>query len=218
MKPQPRAKTLVLLSLLVASRCGANEEVRLPFLLQFTDDVATTAGIGVLKDTPLPEGHREIRVWLGFGIIVPEQMLRLQVTGSNRVSGQVLVHYPSDLSYMENDEATAFRKDVLSTCKNIRKGTEHDVCTSTFAQQPDWLRAYRKLLMLGIDKLPDESRLPTPDFVVTDGVAMVVEIRDGASYRAYEYSNPAFRKEPEAKAAVKIMHEVSDVFAMAYAP
>jgi hypothetical protein len=68
------------------------------------------------------------------------------------------------------------------------------------------------LKKLGLDTLPDESQLPKTDITVTDGVAMLVEVRHGRTYRAYEYSNPAIREQQEAKAAAQIISLVYETF------
>ena len=183
-----------------------------PFLLQFTSDTALTAGIGLLNNSPIPDNTTEVRIWIGFGVVVPEEMLRLRTDAQGATLGEVLVHFPSDLTYMKAREAAAFRRDVMRRCNRLRKGKETDVCTATFKHAPDWSALYKELVKLGITTLPDESELPKSDRLVFDGVAIVVEVRQGSVYRAYEYSNPVFRSEPEAKAAAQIISTVSDVF------
>jgi tryptophan synthase alpha subunit len=159
----------------------------------------------LLKDTSLAAGEREIRVWVGFGIVVPEKMLRLRINSNGVVSGNVYLNYPNDL---ENDE---FLKRVLATCDHLKIGEEDNVCTRVYKSEPSWKSIYKNLLALNITNLPDQSELPAPDIQVNDGIAMVVEIRDGTSYRAYQYSNPIFRSQPEAVAASKIITIVHKV-------
>lgn len=48
----------------------------LPSLLKFTDDAAITYDLGLLRETLLPEGEVELPIWLGFGLVIPEEMLR----------------------------------------------------------------------------------------------------------------------------------------------
>ena len=197
-----------LLTLVVTGASATAKEE--PFLLHFTDEVATTAGIGLLKSATLPVGSSEIRIWIGFGVVMPDEMLRLQRDSQGEIAGEVLVYYPSDLTYMKASDAKRFRRDIMRNCTNLRKGTESDVCTATFKTVPNWIDLYNRLAHLGIATLPDESELPSQKIVVNDGVAMVVEIRNGSSYRAYEYSNPIFRDEAEAQAAAQIIRVVSD--------
>lgn len=196
--------------MLAAAQATANEREE-PFLLQFTSEAVTTAGMGTLKESHIPDQTSEIRVWIGFGVVQPQKMLRLRVNADGGVSGEILVHFPSDLTYME-DHAAEFRRDVMRNCTNLRTGKESDVCTATLKNTPSWDALYKNLFRLGITTLPDQSELPQPEIDVLDGIAMVVEVREGSSYRAYEYSNPAFRSEPEAEAATMIIHAIADVF------
>ena len=198
-----------MLSAFIATSSSA-EEKKEPFLLAFTNSVATTAGIGLLKETPLPPGNSEIRIWIGFGIVTPDEMLRIQVNSHGEVTGDVLVYFPSEFRSMKSREEKRFLRSILRNCTNLHEGTEKDVCTAKFKSTPDWTALYKELNHLGITILPDESELPKPDSVVFDGVSMVVEVRNGLNYRAYEYSNPAFRSEPEAKIAAQIMKLVAD--------
>lgn len=209
---KPCRKLLAIVLLLVQPIAFAAEETdNSPFLLQFTHAASAAAGIGKLQDTPLPEGRREIRVWMGFGVLRVDRMLRLQLAPSGAVKGSVLVHYKNDLSDLDPEDAADFRRSVRLGCRNFKVGTESNSCEATYRRSPIWRSVYRKLSRLGIATLPDESSLPPPELEVTDGSAMVVEIRDGAHYRAYEYSNPWARKGPEAAAAEAIMQAVATV-------
>ncbi|GAB3361556.1 hypothetical protein [Lysobacter tyrosinilyticus] len=187
-----------------AAELGADE----PFLLQFTHGASAASGMGELSQISLPNGEREIRIWIGFGMMRTDHMLRLQVSPSGKVHGEVLAHYKNDLSNMEPQDAAEFRRSVLEGCTNPKEGSESNVCTVNYRRTPNWQSIYKKLLALGVLTLPDESALPAPEIEINDGVAMVVEIRDGWQYRAYEYSNSWARKEPEAVAATKIMQVV----------
>ena len=42
---------------------------------------------------------------------------------------------------------------------------------------------------------------------------MVVELRNGSRYRAYQYSNPSFSSEPQAVSASEIMKVANQVIA-----
>ncbi len=217
LRPAPHAmktcrKLLAIVLLLVQPIAFAAEGTdNSPFLLQFTHAASAAAGIGRLQDTPLPDGRREIRVWMGFGVLRVGSMLRLQVRSSGGVRGSVLVHYENDLSDLEPEDAADFRRGVRLRCRNFKEGTESNTCEATYLRTPNWRSVYKKLTGLGIATLPDESSLPPPELEVTDGSAMVVEIRDDAHYRAYEYSNPWARKGPEAAAAEAIMQAVATV-------
>ena len=201
----------VLVAVILTSGQNSAETKEQPFLLQFTHEVATTAGIGLLSDLVIPDNATEIRVWIGFGTVIPEEVLRLGINADGVVSGDVLIHFPSDLTSMGSQDASEFLKSIMRNCRDSRKGEQSEVCTATYRHEPDWEALYEDLLGLGIATLPDESELPKPEFMVMDGISMVVEVRNGPKYRAYQYSNPAFRDEPEARAATKIMRTIGAV-------
>lgn len=204
--------------LLVLAQAGVSvsaEDPERSFLLSTTDDVANVAGIGILADTPIPKGATEVRIWTGFGIVTPEHLLRFQISSDGQVRGQLLVHFHinkmADVAgNHERNESVdqSLSYEVMRTCENLRRSEGLAVCTATFAEAPNWKATYKKLQRLGIETLPDESELPEPDVPVFDGSSVVVEVRHGAQYRHYDYSNPAFRQEPEAQAAAKIMATV----------
>lgn len=202
---------LILGTAISAAPVTPRAAVQKPFLLQFTEEVAETATLGQLSHTPVTDGS-EIRIWVGFGIVTPEHMLRLRVDRSGKVSGQLWVYFPSDLTYIEDiHERHRIRREWTHDCSNLKHGKEHDVCIALFREAPDWTSTHRNLVSLGVTELPDESELPKPKSTVLDGVAMVVEVRDEHEYRGYAYSNPMFREGPEAKAAVSILDAVGEI-------
>lgn len=113
---------------------------------------------------------------------------------------------------MEQADADELRVEILDGCRDWKRGSQKETCFAEFERRPNWKRLHAKLERLGLYRLPDESELPPLGFNVNDGIAMVVELRDGASYRAYAYSNPIFRSEPEAQSAYEIMKAVVSVY------
>lgn len=196
---------------LLATPANASGPDKLPSLLGFTDDASTTAGIGVLRDAPIPAGSTELRVWIGFGATAPDRMLRLRTDSAGTVNGQVLTYFPDGFPHGTPQDNSRFLKDVLRHCTDLKKGKSTDVCAPTFEHRPDWQKLRDQLVALGIETLPDERSLPEPKELIMslDGVGMVVEFRDGATYRAYGYSWPNFRDAPEVATASKIMQLVS---------
>lgn len=151
-----------------------------------------------------------MRIWVGFGVMRVEDMLRLQIDENDVVNGSLLVHFR--VSNMAPEDAEEIRSEILKGCRDWKQGVEKETCFAEFERPPNWKRLHAKLERLGIYRLPDESELPRLDFTINDGIAMVVELRDGDAYRAYAYSNPIFRSEPEAKAAYEIMKALSSVY------
>lgn len=184
-------------------------ESEAPALLENTRGATEAAGIGQLSASNLADGESELRIWSGFGTYPVNRMLRLRIGRDGQVRGEVLMYYASDLDWMDTDEARRFRREVLGDCVNLKRGRDTDVCTFKHRRKPDWHAVHQRVLALGILSLPDESKLPPPEIDIIDGSAMVVEIKDGAAYRAYQYSNAWARSEPEAVAADRIMRALS---------
>lgn len=180
-------------------------------LQSVADEVSATAGLSRLETTPLPDGAVELRIWTGFGVVIPNHMLRLQRDADGKVSGERLRYFPADLSHM-GDGAAAFRRQARHGCGRLHNGKETEVCVLARKPQPGWRRIYESLLKLGITTLPDDSLLPPPELQMTDGYAIHVEVREGADYRNYSCSNPAVIDAPEARAMLKISHVVSRLF------
>lgn len=164
-----------------------------------------------LETTPLPQGAVELRIWAGFGVIVPSRMLRLQRSTDGEVTGERLHYFPLDLSYMKGG-AAAFRRQARHGCGRLYKGRETEVCVLARKPRPGWRRSYESLLKLGITTLPDDSLLPPPQLEMNDGYSIHVEVRQGADYRNYSYSNPALIDAPEARAILEISRIVSRLF------
>lgn len=179
-----------------------------PFLLDFTNPAADTSGLGKLSEEGIPCGEREIRIWFGFGVVLPDEMVRLRAHPDGKVDGEVLVYYPTSLHTEGSKESRAFEDVVSRSCKNQKIGEGVKTCTGVFKKQPDWKALYTKLVKIGVVTLPDESSLPKLSMHVSDGTSIVVELRDGNNYRSYEYSNPVFRDEKEARSAERIMEEI----------
>ena len=84
MRMQARILLCVLLMTVGATSAATDSY---PFLLSFTDVVAKTAGLPLLRDQILEPGEKEIRVWIGFGVVAPEKMVRIMIDKTGHVSG-----------------------------------------------------------------------------------------------------------------------------------
>jgi hypothetical protein len=185
----------------------AQRDAREHVLLEFARDYAAAAGLKELKTATRQSHVSEIRIWTGFGLISPHHAVILKVIPGQPVKGRALNRFrydPDDSEYM---------RELLSECANAPQYWQDMVtCDAKLANPVDWQALYERVELLGIASLPDESSLPPTEHRVHDGAAVVVEIATPSGYRAYEYSNPMFRSEPEAKAALEIMRAVNDVF------
>ena len=198
--------------LVVAAPTAAHarlDENGLPFLLSFTDDAARAAGFGLLREAPLPAGESEIRLWTGFGVLAPDSMLRLRTDAAGRVDGELLLHTAHDPD--EEMDAAWFRSITDGQCTQYRRAEAAQTCVARFRHEPDWGQVLSKLDTAHVRDLPDESTLPLPKSRIHDGMCLVVEVREGARYRAYEYCNPGFRDEPEARDAAAIVSITGEV-------
>lgn len=185
----------------------AQQDGKEPVLLEFVRDYAATAGLRELKTATLQSGASEIRIWTGFGVIAPHHAVILTMAAGQPAQGRALNrfrHDPDDGEYM---------RELLSECASAPQYRQDMVtCDAKLARPVDWPALYKQVERLGITALPDESSLPPTEYQVHDGAAIVVEIAAPGGYRAYSYSNPMFRSEPEAEAALEIMRTVNNVF------
>lgn len=176
------------------------------------DSVAVSAGLSRLRSSALPEGHREVRIWVGGGFGGPEDLYRF-VDDGGHVSGELVRYWgvtPADgLDSLERRQGETSDDLVLyslrGSCSRYATGARMNTCRADFTRSPDWRAVLSRAEAFGLWTLPDQWSLPYDGMQVTDGWSIVVELRDGSRYRAYHYSNPDARKpSPEAASAVAI--------------
>ena len=185
-----------------------------PVFAYHLDQVARAAGLEPLRGQTRPKAQREIRLWEGFGIVAPEELLRI-VQDSGGVHGTHLFWWPPndpeseaaadrDTNLISNAELFAgLKKDY--GCRRLRRTPELETCEATLARGQTWAHILKQLDSLGIATLPDESQLKLSRGTGLDGFTLVVEIRDGGHYRAYSYWSPlpeAHQQEVRTAAAI----------------
>lgn len=79
-----------------------------------------------------------------------------------------------------------------------------EACRVHFTRRPDWGAVWDSLEVLGVWTLADQDDLPRDSTMTLDGWSMTVEVRDGARYRSYAYSNPDAHRHPAQAAAAAI--------------
>ncbi|MEP7043517.1 MAG: hypothetical protein ABI843_10675 [Dokdonella sp.] len=181
----------------------------LPFLLTFTDQATYSMNLPLLRESVLPEGAKEVRVWTGFGTVAPDFLLRFQIEPNGDLTGTMLAHFmraPEDNAYNES-----VRSVLRAMCTSVQSNEAADSCAATASQEVHWKTIYRKLVREGLWTLPDESELPKPKFTLSDGSSIVVELRDGKSYRTYQYSNPLMLEGVAAEHAYALMRISGDI-------
>lgn len=177
------------------------------------DEVVASAGLHPLKNTSLPSGHRELRIWFGGGLGWPQDMYRFQIKNGS-VKGQWFRYWSVAVDSDGPPENAQFpdvlRYDLAGQCDAIRTVDRTAVCIARFTRRPDWKALLMKIESEGVWTLPDEQSLPKEHFpngmqvIVSDGYGITVEARDGSSYRSYGYDNPETSKQDAAKHAAAI--------------
>ncbi len=175
--------------------------------VEFTYKKAKSVNLVPLNTKSIIEGSKEIRVWVGFGIVSPEDLVIINIDEKGKISGKKVLIYNRDPDNWEGEEEALdeFLEDMYLRCDVIGIHNHVESCGIKQNEIYDWSKIYDKLESFDIWTLPDESALPKPEVLVLDGFAVVVELREGNSYRAYHYGNPGFRKGTEAARASEIM-------------
>jgi hypothetical protein len=162
-------------------------------------------GLPDLELGPHARGEREIRVWIGFGLVWPLNLYRL-VERNGKVTGEYIRAWERG-GPREGPDSTDFaalmRYDERGRCSSFRRGPLAESCVANFVSAPPWAKIWREIDTLGVFTLPDASTLKG-EVGVFDGWGMVVETWDGAAYRIWSYANPWAQPWPEATRAVKI--------------
>jgi hypothetical protein len=170
-------------------------EVRVDTTLEdsFFDDVVAAAGLRPLSQSRLPDGSRELRIWIGGGIGWPQDLYRISVRGK-KVSAQWIRYWHRDEKGVSRDGEVSFsanlRYGLEGTCDAMRSSGDAEICIAQFTTAPAWGDVLAKLEAEGVWTLPDESETVHDSIIVFDGYGISVEARDGARYRSYSYNNP----------------------------
>jgi hypothetical protein len=183
------------------------------------DRVSAAAGLEALRARSPRAGEREVRVWIGGGLGYPQTLYRLGER-RGRVWGEVVRYWPLDdqPSFPGGhtfDELVARRQ--RGACGPVRRAQKMAVCRVRFTREPDWAGVLARAEAAHLWSLPDESTLPARG-ITLDGWSVAVELRDSAAYRAYRYSSPQVRTEPEAASALAIARIFRGVDSLARRP
>lgn len=197
------------------SLLGEGPPYQLPFLLRFTDSAARSMGLPLLRESALPESVKEVRVWTGFGTVQPDFMLRFQITADGPLTGTLLAYAIRDPSDEKYDRWIGAVLGAM--CSSVRSDVGLASCAADASREIRWKAVYRNLVADELWNLPDESELPKPKYTMSDGSGIVVELRDGRGYRAYEYLNPGMREGLAARRAVRLQEIAGGVVAPVFA-
>ena len=193
------------------------------FFLPIADSVAATQGFPSLRSTSLPQGvEREIRAWVGFGLMYPQQGLRIRVGGTGVDGWLGLWWRGTRLPYRiasssEVHAAEAERRHLESVeiirnlaadrgCRDRRESPSYETCTMV-VRAAAWSALIARLDELGISQLPREK-----DGFGNDGFTLLVEYRDKDGYRAYTYWSPTKNTaDDNRRAAAAIVDAISEL-------
>lgn len=179
-------------------------------------EVLAAADLRPLRTMRLPEGEREVRIWVDVAIAAPNELYRFRIVGDS-VRGEMVRHWPAPPPDRDSGERPGETSHDLmlyglrGSCTRFRRQASYGACRSVFARQPDWATVLDSLDSAGLWVLPDESTLPGESRLVLDGWGMIVELRAGESYRSYRYSNPDAQPWPEAAQAVRIVRALGAI-------
>jgi hypothetical protein len=175
------------------------------------DEAEKAAQLAPLRETPLRPGEREIRLWNQVELGVPKQLHRF-TERDGRVRGEVVYYWSREPGGLARDERPGETMHDLmlytmrGRCDRFTTSTEAAACRARYRREPPWKGALRAAEALGLWTLPDPSVLPKENTVGFDGTTMVVELRDGARYRTYQYHNPGMHPQwPSDSQAVRIL-------------
>jgi len=156
------------------------------------DAAAQAAGLAPLRSTPLPAGEREVRLWTGGSLGYPRQLYRVRTREGRVVEGELIDYWVMDRDQAKPDSTryeALIRYQEAGRCGAVTTGREMEACRVLFTRAPDWAGVLARADSAGMRTLPDESELPEQR-IYLDGWSMTVELRDGAGYRTYKYTNP----------------------------
>lgn len=191
-----------------------------------TEQATEAAGLPLLHRAALPPSHREIRAWIGFGLVLPHTLVRI-VEGPGGVRGELYQWWES-FEDPEEEPSMGIREwlDAAPGSVACRHRPSGNVRTTVHAGgrrsdasgrmwvcrvapppggDPDWREVMGGLDSLRAFELPDPPADDPEGQAGPDGIALQVEVLAGDSYRTYRYSNPGWRPSPRARHAAGIM-------------
>ncbi|MGI8542477.1 MAG: hypothetical protein ACR2MD_03260 [Aridibacter sp.] len=155
-------------------------------LTKFVDWTAKAGNLQKLREVALPENSFEIRIWIAKSIGVDGLVIK-----------------------KDGEKWTAIYVDKTFDEKTPNEENKY------LKPKSGWKELWKKLTEAEILTLPDSSELKDYNGdKITDGFGYIVEINKDKIYRIYEYSNPNWAENPEAKQMVKISKIIAEEFGL----
>ncbi len=186
---------------------GLPDEPWVEIFYEAIDDATLAAGHPRLREQPLEPGARELRLWVGFGLRRRQQYLRLTIAPEDSDTCPKIVGEPHAWWHEAAGEACGQAARQIATevaCGPPGWGEHHGACPLKLASAPDWVTTYERLLEHRVWELPGSAHHPE-HVRATDGTSLVVELREGDRFRAYEYGNPGSQRYEAARDAAAIV-------------
>ncbi|MGD2047493.1 MAG: hypothetical protein PVH96_14855, partial [Gemmatimonadota bacterium] len=207
----------------------------LPTFAFATDPVVEIMDVPPLRGVSLPPGMVELRIWVGFGVVIPHLLLRL-----TERNGDVQAEFVRWWGMMDHPSSDVRLADFLPMqralaggfgCNERQNGSDWTevrldrtrvahtgwtfACKADFGvDEPDWSVVFRRLSSLRVADLPDPETLTPEPLRVNDGTSVEVEVLRGTDYRSYTYGNPDYQPWPEARSAEAIIAVIQDLHAL----
>jgi hypothetical protein len=169
------------------------------------DDIARIAGMTPLGEASMPEGKREIRLWLSQGLLLPNQFVRLTYA-HERWLGEIWRYWPrSDAEQGSYSWSHETFDQVMERCGCVRtlRGPDDVVCRVIEERAIDWESVALRLKQLDVAGLPDEPSGKAGSDVLE------VEVRTGAAFHRVRYDR--FNDSETARRAGQVMQMVKDL-------
>lgn len=190
----------------------AARDTTVPQFAHHIDEVAAAADLMPLRSpSAIGDAQREIRLWSGFGVYAPQDLVRIVVRDDQVEGMHLLWWHPS----APEDEAEAERESSLVSNRELYENLRHrygcgprqvrgdyEYCVATRLRIGTWADFLKRLDSLQVATLPDGWDLKRG----FDGTSLVVEVRNGTRYRTYAYWTPmAGDSAPQSRQAAEIL-------------
>lgn len=147
-------------------------------VLKWKRDFDRSAGLTDLARGPHRDGEQEIRIWILGGMFSP-YFYRF-VSRNGKVNGEAVLPFgPAGGTHPPDSAKTCFRFPNIDGL----------ICRTRFTRPANWGRIWKTLDSLGIWSIPDEGPMHLRMEPVMDGEAIVAELWNGRSYRAWAYAS-----------------------------
>jgi hypothetical protein len=153
-------------------------------LFPFINERTNIAGLKKLEAMRLPPDDLEVRIWHGFGLIVPAGVVL------KRSAGNWTAIY------------------LASVSKKRHRGDSERIINEP---KSGWQSCWSRLTNAGVLTLPDATQLGKEP-VDPDVLSYVVELNIGGDYRTYHYTYPEANVHTEAKQMIEIGDIIAEEF------